>query len=578
MTGVARLPLSVFCVVEHLHQSMAVADDARDGIFTNAGVTLRIGAPDWTNVAVHQDREWWIAWSKFYFGLDLAYAFSATGDRRYARTWAALVRSCIAQLPPEFGPTDALARRLQNWVYAWAQFAQAPDFDGFDADFEEALVDALRAQSAYLQTHLTRERNHRTLELYTLFILALALPEIDPDGSRLTFAWDALHENLLTDCRDDGVHREHSTHYHMVALRSWIGARENARRFGLPVRHSYEERLARAVEFARAMQRPDGSIPMLSDSDTADYREILRLARDLPGLSEGRTAFSDGGYYVQGSQTTTAAGQKPRHLIFDCGPIGDGGHGHYDALSIDAWAGAPLVVDPGRYTYAEGTPDWRRCFKGTAAHNTVCVDGLDQTVYRSGKPKEPVAAASLIAIDDAPGLSVVGGEVTSPRYDTVHRRYVAFVDGDYWLIVDQLDAPTPHDYDLRFNLGSGAWQRTTVDGLRILTPSLELLLAGPGALVLEEGWVSPQYGIKHPAPIVSFRAQGRTSALYVTALLPRGPAPASTAALEGTADAGRLQVRVANRNPGQIDQVVFSASGSSLDVFDQFHWTRMVRE
>ncbi len=236
------------------------------------------------------------------------------------------------------------------------------------------------------------------------------------------------------------------------------------------------------------------------------------------------------------------------------------------------------MVDPGRYTYAEGTPDWRRWFKGTAAHNTVCVDGLDQTVYRSGKPKQPVAATSLIAIEDAPGLSVVGGEVTSPRYDTVHRRYVAFVDGDYWLIVDQLDAPTPHDYDLRFNLGSGAWQRTTVDGLRVLTPSLELLLAGPGALVLEEGWVSPHYGIKHPAPIVSFRARRRTSALYVTALLPREQTPASTPALEVTAAAGRLQVRVANRNPGQVDQVVFSASGSSLDAFDQFHWTRMARE
>jgi len=64
----------------------------------------------------------------------------------------------------------------------------------------------------------------------------------------------------------------------------------------------------------------------------------------------------------------------------------------------------------------------------------------------------------------------------------------------------------------------------------------------------------------------------------VAALLPREAAPASTPALEVTAAAGRLQVRVANRNPGHVDEVVFSASAPGLDAFDQFHWTRRVRE
>ena len=41
--------------------------------------------------------------------------------------------------------------------------------------------------------------------------------------------------------------------------------------------------------------------------------------------------------------------------MFGCGPLGDGGHGHYDSLGVEAYGhGHPLVVDPGRYTYAEG--------------------------------------------------------------------------------------------------------------------------------------------------------------------------------------------------------------------------------
>ena len=83
--------------------------------------------------------------------------------------------------------------------------------------------------------------------------------------------------------------------------------------------------------------------------------------------------------------------------VFDTGPLGDGGHGHYDHLAVELWAaGRPLALDAGRFTYADGPDGWRRWFKGTAAHNTVQVDGLDQTSYRPGKPKGPTSTAALV--------------------------------------------------------------------------------------------------------------------------------------------------------------------------------------
>src|SRR4029079_9470990 len=148
-------------------------------------------------------------------------------------------------------------------------------------------------------------------------------------------------------------------------------------------------------------------------------------------------SFPDGGYFVQRSGWEDDA----RFLIFDCGPLGEGGHGHYDALSFEAAAdGARLVVDPGRYTYAEGEPNLRRWFKGTAAHNTVTVDGLDQTPYRRGKPRGPVAEARLLQRVTGDGLDLLWGEVASPAYDVVHRRRILFVADEYWLIEDALDA------------------------------------------------------------------------------------------------------------------------------------------
>ena len=68
-------------------------------------------------------------------------------------------------------------------------------------------------------------------------------------------------------------------------------------------------------------------------------------------------------------------------LIADVGPLGcptSSGHGHADLLSVQcAVFGEPCLVDAGTYCYTP-EPRWRDYFRGTAAHSTVRVDGLDQ--------------------------------------------------------------------------------------------------------------------------------------------------------------------------------------------------------
>ena len=166
--------------------------------------------------------------------------------------------------------------------------------------------------------NLTAARNHRTLELYALFIHALALPELDVDGELLEFALSALDRNLDADFRADGVHVEASTHYHLIVLRSFVGVRVNARRFGArscPPR--FDERLQAALEFAMHCHRPDGQIPALADADSGSYAELLSLAAGelrasrLPATSRPRGArdprrgaqrqLPRGGYHVQRS-------------------------------------------------------------------------------------------------------------------------------------------------------------------------------------------------------------------------------------------------------------------------------------
>lgn len=533
-------PRPLFCVIEHAYRDRRIAEDVCAGKFTENGVTLELGLdPNWLRAGLPDDEEWQIAWIKFYFGLDLAAAYAQTGEARFQHAWESLVASWIRQVPVDFGPTDAIARRIQNWIYAWNIFADAPHFTGLSEGLDEKIIASLAQQTGYLRNHLTAERNHRTLELYALLIVALALPEAAIDADLLDFTMQAFYQNLLADVRSDGVHREHSTHYHMMVLRSYLGARINVSHFGLSFPRDYDERLERACEFAMHCHRPDGGIPTLSDSDAGNYFDLLQLASSLfsrPDFLSAATSgaqgvppekryvsFPDAGYHIQrsGWGKGKTSFERESFLIFDCGPLGDGGHGHYDMLNVEiAGGGKSLIVDPGRYTYSEHPPNLRHWFKGTAAHNTVCIDGLDQVAYRRGKPKKPLPQARFIERRSAPGFDFLCGMAQSSCYEVIHTRRIFYIADEYWIICDSLSGERPHRFDLRFHLAPDAWERVQIAGSTVRAPGLALVFSGGSRLQIEPGWFAPLYGVKVNAPVISAIIEGTSSAEFVTVVMP----------------------------------------------------------
>jgi hypothetical protein len=74
---------------------------------------------------------------------------------------------------------------------------------------------------------------------------------------------------------------------------------------------------------------------------------------------------------------------EERGSFLDHGPLGYlsiAAHGHADAnavtLSLDD---RPILVDPGTYLYYS-CGKWRDWFRGTRAHNTLNVQGADQSI------------------------------------------------------------------------------------------------------------------------------------------------------------------------------------------------------
>jgi Heparinase II/III-like protein/Heparinase II/III N-terminus len=562
-----RAPRPVWCVIEREHRDLGIATAARAGRFVHNGVELDLGRrPDWLHGGLPEDEEWRIEWVKLYEGLDLAHAFEVTGDPEFLRAWEDLVESFCEQVPVGHDSSDVSARRVQNWLYAWSRFAEAADFTGLRAGLSGRLADRITADTDHLAAHLTAERNHRTLELYTLLLANLALdPAGDrgcPDHTAAEAVLELLGRNAAEDIWADGVHRECSTDYHMLVLRSLLGAVDNGRRAGLSIPPDLLAGVERACDFALHVQRPDGTTPAVSDGDQGDFRVLLADAArvlgraDLAWVASGGihgvppaqrlVSFPVGGYHVQRSGWGEGgrAYQDERFALLDCGPIGDGGHGHYDQLSIElAGGGRNLLVDAGRYTYADGDYDndgngngngWRHWFKGTSAHNTVTVDGLDQTPYRTGKPKGPISKATLLGRWSTRGLDVLSGEVVSPSHDARHRRTLAFVDDDFWVVHDRLRGGSVHTYVARWHLSPEARGRTRVvrdDGqTTVSAPGLAIIVPRwCGEVTIEDGWVSPTYGVKLRAPVVVLTAADVMDADLVTVVLV-GSAPAEVTA------------------------------------------------
>lgn len=535
-------PRAVFSVLDAACRDLDVANDAVSGRFTIGGRTLLLGAdPDWRTNPFPDDKEWRIEWVKFYYGLDLAHAGAVTHDARYRDAWRRMVTSFVAHVPTGTDDTEVAARRIQNWIYAWNRFEHEGGCEPLDGLEAQHVTTYLWNEVCAVRDNLTKERNHRTLELYALLVAALAFPSLDEGAELRDFAFEQLHLNLLADVRPDGVHRECSTHYHCIVLRSFLGAMQNARMAGIALPSSFRQRVTLAADFALHCHRPDGAIPACSDGDGENYADVLLLAGrllDRPDYlyaatsgASGRVpsslcgSFPSGGYFTQRSGWGT---DRPyaheRFLIFDCGPLGDGGHGHYDQLSVEAASGGrPLLIDPGRFTYSETPPNWRRWFKGTAAHNTVLVDGLDQTPYERRKPKGEVATGRLLARGSAPRLDLVAGQCTSPAYEAVHTRAVLFVGAEYWLVADYLEGMREHTYELRWHLAPEAGRNIAVCQDRpgvIVADGVALTFVPPSPLRVEDGWFAPRYGVKHRAPVVAMPVRA-TSTVMLTAVAPR---------------------------------------------------------
>ncbi|MGF1614400.1 MAG: alginate lyase family protein [Gammaproteobacteria bacterium] len=364
----------------------------------------------------------------------------AEGARTLLTSWFA---ACPYPFGPNWTSSLEHAVRLLNWSAAWHLLGGdgSPLFAGTDgAVFRRRWLEAIYQHCHFIAGHLSHHssaNNHLLGEYMGLWFGTLTWPLWRASARWQKLAKQGLEQEALRQNGEDGFNREQAIWYHheVADMLLLCGLAVQAQRDDFS--EGYWRRVVAMLEVIASLMDVKGNLPMVGDSDDAmmvrlsrepqfcPYRSLLatgallfdrgdlarkagrlddktrwllsgrrELASSDPGpldarfealIAEGgtlpvRRVFPDAGYCLLGGGFE---GPREIRLLADAGSLGYlsiAAHGHADALAL--WlsvAGQELLVDPGTFAY-HTQKKWRDYFRGTSAHNTVRVDGLDQSV------------------------------------------------------------------------------------------------------------------------------------------------------------------------------------------------------
>jgi len=434
---------------------------------------------------------------------------------------ARLVDSWIAAHPVPAGDgwePYPLSLRVVNWMKFWlAGTAGEPP--------GQRRLDSLATQLAGLES---RVEYHLLANHLVKNGKALLFGGVFFQGKRAD-RWLKLGLEIL--CREadeqilpDGGHYERSPMYHCIVLEDYLDAVNLLRsQPGLvpPEGQACLKRAAtRALRFLAGIRAGDGNIPLFNDAAfgiAVEPDELLRYgARVLDGGAPARVPSADGPERLCFPDTGYFGyRQNSESLIIDCGTVGPDyqpGHAHCDTLSYELCVdGERVVVDAGVYSYDPG--DMRWLARRTASHNTVEIDGQEQSeiwgafrVARRARPLSPAIGewrqGALEFAGSHDGYRRLAGR-------PVHTRRVSMQPGGPWEVFDLITGEGADRHRVRSCVHLADNLEVTRENpvtFRLHNPvsglMLRLSVTGSNPARMESGYHFPGFGLRKNNKII----------------------------------------------------------------------------
>jgi uncharacterized heparinase superfamily protein len=302
-------------------------------------------------------------------------------DTDTRRNWhAALIACWIAENQPGAGngwEPYPLSLRIVNW----AKWVLAGN------ELPPEALHSLAVQVRYLRGRLEYHLlgNHLWANAKALVFAGLFFDGPEAEGW-LDKGLEILAREIPEQILPDGGHFERSPMYHAIILEDLLDLVNLYRTFGREVPAGWLDAITRMRHWLTVMSHPDGRIALFNDAAFGiapepvaldEYASRLGLP-PLPPIAEGVTQLVDTG--------CLRLERGPAIALLDVAPIGPDyipGHAHADTLSFElSLLGQRVIVDTGTSTYEKTAERQRQ--RGTAAHNTVQIDGEDSSEVWGG--------------------------------------------------------------------------------------------------------------------------------------------------------------------------------------------------
>lgn len=516
---------------------------------------------DWKYWPV-QDNElrWQLHRHKWFMPMGLAYRTS--GDEKYAVEWTKEYIDWIRKNPYvkiskdeyEITQDSQLKADAENARYAWRplevshrlqdqclQFQLFIDSPAFTPEFLTEFLVNYHRHADHIINNYSKQGNHLLFEAQRMLYAGSFFPEFKEAETWRQSGVNILNEEIMKQVLPDGGQYELCPHYHLAAIEIFYKALQIAdlNHFRNEFPQTYMDKVEDMIMFYINVMYPDYTNPCFSDAKITKKNtmlghfkkwtkvfpenEVIRYFATegaegkLPDyLSKG---FEDTGYFV----FRNGWGDDALQMVVKAGPAGEW-HAQPDFGTFEMWYnGKCLFQDSGSYVYEGKDPEimeWRRWFRASSHHNTLVMDDKDV---------EKVASKTLLWKPDGDVQILV---TEHPSYKNLtHRRSVFFVDGEYFVIVDEAvgkmkgwvnlhyqmprgDVPNSRDdmhFHTNFEDGSNFWLQCFCDDMDRMQ------------MKKEKGWQSSDYMKKVQRIDASFKQKKEDDepVRFITVIYPK---------------------------------------------------------
>ena len=485
----------------------------------------------------------------------MSVAYALTKDEKYASAVAQQLQDWIAKNPFPLGVNWSssleLGIRLISWV--WIDRLLKGSEVHEDLFGKSGVMWSSIYQHQWLiskhYSHGSSANNHLIGEMAGLFISSCHWSVFPQSKHWQSLAWQILEKEISTQTFACGLNREQAFPYHIFATEFFLLAGIEAEMNQVAIDQQYKNLVRRMLEIIPSLADVKGNLPRYGDDDEGMALQIrphessrvdwlFRLGRQWLGaevplpddasgflaaglinfpakdtvgevpLPSNCLALQDAGLYVLARDRG-----KPQEImcLADAGELGFlsiAAHGHADALAFTlSVGGVPIIVDPGTYVYHTDN-HWRNYFRSTKAHNTITIDGLNQS--KSGgiflwTRKAQTTVLDWKETDNGGILTAEHDGYTCIDEGIVHRRQIT-LDKQELQILDRLEGKGVHHIEWRLHFSPQCsvelqQERCLVKwhsgSLTIrLDKQIQWNLLSGGT---DGGWYSPGYNLKQPA-------------------------------------------------------------------------------